>query len=144
MRLEDIQKLWDADSIIDRSRLDEESAGIPLLHSKYYKIYVAEKNILTRMLESIKILSLEKREHYTQGASKESLEKGWKLPPRGAVLKTEADFYLDADTDLIGEKIEIAEQNEKVEFLKSVLKMISDRQWHCRVAIDFMKFKHGG
>jgi hypothetical protein len=43
MKLEEIESLWEQDSKIDRTDLDNESLKIPMLHSKYYKIYLREK-----------------------------------------------------------------------------------------------------
>jgi hypothetical protein len=39
MNLEDIQKMWDRDSEIDRDDLANESLKTPQLHAKYYEIY---------------------------------------------------------------------------------------------------------
>ena len=37
MNLDEIQLLWEQDSIIDQDNLHDESIKIPALHAKYYK-----------------------------------------------------------------------------------------------------------
>ena len=39
MNLDEIQLLWEQDSIIDQDNLHDESIKIPALHAKYYKLY---------------------------------------------------------------------------------------------------------
>ena len=37
--LDDLQKMWEKDSEIDRDNLHDESLNIPCLHAKYFDIY---------------------------------------------------------------------------------------------------------
>ena len=39
MNLDEIQEMWQRDSVIDPDNLHDESLKIPQLHSKYYTIY---------------------------------------------------------------------------------------------------------
>ena len=39
MNLEQIQEMWQKDSVIDPDNLHDESLKVPQLHSKYYTIY---------------------------------------------------------------------------------------------------------
>ena len=60
MILKDIQELWAEDSRIDRYKLTEESLKIPMLHSKYYEIYMIEKSLLNKETEKLKNFVLAK------------------------------------------------------------------------------------
>lgn len=144
MKLEDIQAEWDIDSQIDRTQLGNESIKIPSLQAKYYKWYVREALQLKAMEEQFNILKLEKWEFLTMGPTKESHEKGWRQPPQGDILKSEVTQYLDADKDMISEKLKIAKQKEKVNFLKHIIDSLNGRSWNIRAAIDFEKFRAGG
>lgn len=144
MKLEDIQTEWESDSVIDKTQLGNEAIAIPRLQSKYYKIYIREVLQLKAMEEQLNILFLEKREFLTQGHTPETHEKGWKLPPHGEIMKGEVQFYLDADRDLIAEKLRIAKQKEKVLFVKHIIDSLNGRSWNIRAAIDFLKFQSGG
>lgn len=144
MKLEDIQAEWDIDSQIDRTQLGNEAIKIPSLQSKYYKWYIREALQLKALEEQFNILKLEKWEFYWQGPTQEQINKGWKLPPKGEILKSEVNQYLDADQDLIAEKLRIAKQREKVKFLEHIIDGLKQRSWNLRSAIDFEKFRAGG
>lgn len=144
MTLEEVQSLWDVDSKIDRTDLGNEAIKIPSLQAKYYKIYVREVLQLRGMEEFFSQFKLDKWEFLTQGPTEETHSKGWKLPPHGMVLKADIERYMDADGDLISQKLKLARQKEKVNFLKHIIDGLNGRSWNIRAAIDFEKFRAGG
>ena len=143
MKLEQIFELWEVDSKIDIAELQFESLKIPQLHFKYYKIYIGEKSLLSKLRTNHSQLKLEKTEFLTQGPTEETDAKGWKLPPKGRVIKSEIEIYLQADKDLIDIALKIQLQEEKIELLKSILDTIKQRSFHIREAIEFLKFQNG-
>lgn len=142
MKLEEIHNLWEEDSQMDASRLDEEALNIPKLHSKYTKIYSKERMELLKLEAQHKPLKLDKREFYTQGPSKEQLDKGWSFPG-GKILKNEVDHYLDADSDIIKLELKISIQKEKLHLLDSIVKTINNRSFHIGNAIEWIKWTNG-
>ena len=60
-----------------------------------------------------------------------------------SVLKQDIDKFMESDDDLIMFKNKISYQKEKVNYLDQTLKMISNRQWLIREAIDWVKFTNG-
>jgi hypothetical protein len=50
---------------------------------------------------------------------------------------------MESDTDLIQKKDRVFVQEEKVLYLESIIKMISNRQYHIRDAITWRKFING-
>lgn len=142
MKLNDILNLWEIDAVIDRSALDVESGKIPQVHSKYYNILVSERLALRRLEADYKKLKLDKWEFYTQGSFKGD-ERGWKLPPSGNILKQDIPMYLDADDDIQKNKLQIDYQTEKVEALISIMKQISEKQWHIKNMISWKVFMAG-
>lgn len=144
MKFEDIFEEWKKDSEIDRTELANESLRIPKLHHKYYMILVAEKSLLKKLEADMKQLKLLKYEFYSQGHTEETKALGWQLPARGMILKADIPMYLEADKDIIDLSLRIGMQQEKVEFLESVIKSFQTRGYIIKNAIDFMKFTMGG
>lgn len=143
MKLEDIQILWEVDCNIDRTELGEESLKIPQLHNKYYKIYSQERLLLKKYETDFKKLKLEKYEFLTQGPSKETEQRGWKIPARGMILKSDIPTYMDADQDIIDLTLKIGYQNEKIDFLESIIKSLINRGFNIKTALDHQKFING-
>ena len=143
MKLEDIQALWKEDAKIDRYKLTDESLAIPILHSKYYEIYMTEKRVLNRESENIKNYLLAKKYYYTGKMPKEELiKRNWH--PFGIHLSnSDIPIVIDADQDVIDSKLRIMEQTDKVEFLKSILQSINQRTYQIRAGIDMIKFEAG-
>lgn len=143
MKLESIFELWEKDSKIDKAVLDDEVLRISSLHKKYYQIYTNERLILRKYETDLKLLKLEKFEFYTQGPTKETMAKGWQLPPIGKVLKADAGTYVDADKDIIELTLKIGIQHEKIDLLESIIKSLQNRGFNIKTAVDFIKFQSG-
>jgi hypothetical protein len=143
MTIEELQAEWDKDTQIDRTELGQEAIKIPQLHSKYYKIYSTSRLQLRKWESEFKVLKLEKYEFYTMGPTEDTEEKGWKLPPRGAILKAEVNNYIDADPDIIKASLKIGLQQEKIQFLEDIIKSLVNRGFQIKSAIDWEKFKTG-
>lgn len=144
MKFEDIFEEWKKDSEIDRTELANESLRIPKLHHKYYMILVAEKSLLKKLEADMKQLKLSKYEFYSQGHTEETKALGWQLPARGLILKADIPMYMEADKDIVDLSLRIGMQQEKVEFVESIIKSFQTRGYIIKNAIDFMKFTMGG
>lgn len=143
MKVEDIFELWEKDSKIDRTELGDAALDIPKLHHKYYQILLAEKMQLRKFESELKKLKLDKYEFLTQGPNEETKEKGWRLPPKGMILKSDIPLYMDGDEDIINQSLKIGLQQEKVELLESIIRTIMNRSFIIRDAIDWAKFTMG-
>jgi hypothetical protein len=143
MKLEEIQSLWEKDSVIDRSELGEESLKIPQLHSKYYKIYSDERMSLRKLDYQYINLKIQKYSYYYGSMSEEELkERGWEPNPL-KILKSDIPMYIESDSDIIAIQAKIDMQKEKVEFVESVIKTFSTRGYQIKSAIDWAKFQVG-
>ena len=143
MKLEEIQSLWEKDSVIDRSELGEESLKIPQLHSKYYKIYSEERMSLRKLEYQYNHLKKLKSSYYNGSMSEEELnEHGWEPNPL-KILKSDIPMYIESDSDVITLQTKIDMQQEKVEFVESVIKSFTTRGYQIKSAIDWEKFKVG-
>lgn len=144
MTIDEILEIWQKDSVIDKTELGGEALNIPKLHHKYYQIFVKEKLILRKQESEMKKLKLDKYEFLTQGPNEETKDRGWKLPPRGMILKADIPMYMESDQDIINQSLKIGYQQEKVELLESIIKTIVNRNFVIRAAIDWQKFIMGG
>ena len=144
MKFEDILSEWEKDSFIDRSELAEESLKIPKLHHKYYSIYVSEKSVLRKYESDMKKLKLDKYEFFTQGPTDETKDRGWVMPARGMILKSDIPMYMEADKDIIDLSLKIGVQQEKVDFVESIIKGLQGRSYIIKTALEFVKFTMGG
>jgi hypothetical protein len=144
MKFEEIFDEWKKDSEIDQTDLGSESLKIPKLHHKYYMILVAEKATLRKLEYQYKQLKLAKYEFYSQGHTEETKKLGWQLPPRGIILKADIPLYLESDQDVVDLSLKIGMQQEKVDFLESIIKSFQTRGYLIKNSIDFMRFTMGG
>lgn len=144
MKLEQIFEMWGEDSKIDSNNLGDEALKIASLHHKYHEVYTNERMRLRSLEFNMKGLKLDKYEFYTQGATKETQEKGWVLPPIGRVLKSDVQQYLDADKDLINLALKIGMAHEKIDLLESIIKSLSNRGYQIKTALDWARFTSGG
>ena len=143
MKFEEIQYQWTIDCEMDETELSKESIKIPQLHNKYL-IYFHDERIRLRTMkfENSKLLKL-KREYYSGRMSAEEMEAlDWE-PFQYKLLKADVQEYIDADDDIIEGKKKISLQEEKVEYLESVVKSLSTRGYLIKNAIDWKRFTEG-
>lgn len=143
MKLEDIFTEWEQDSRIDRSELGDEVLRIPRLHHKYFKIFTNERLILRKYEVELKQLKLAKHEFFTMGPTEETHARGWQLPPQGKVLRSDLNYYVEADNEVVNLTLKIGIQQEKLELLESIIKSLTNRGFNIKSAIDWEKFKVG-
>ena len=142
MKLDDILSLWQDDCKIDPTDLGNESLSTSQLHHKYLKMHSGENILLRKKKEDLKRLKLDKAEFYFQGPH-EQTPKHWKLPAIGRIIKSEIPTYVEADEDIIHATLDLALQQEKVDVLESIIKVITNRGWQISNAINWFKFQAG-
>ena len=143
MKLEDIQELWRKDSEIDYTELGTESIRIPLIHDKYLKIFIDERIRLKGVEFELSKIVRTKTEYYSGKMSQEELERrGWEQY-LGRLLKNEIANYIESDDDVIKLKQQLVILQEKITYLDSVIKMINNRGFQIKNALDWLKFSHG-
>lgn len=140
MKLDEIMEEMDKDSEIEKDRLDHESLKVPKLHSKWLKIYSAEKRIMNQLKTQLVQLSKEKEEYYGGKASAEVYrEKPFHLK----LLKGDIPKYIQSDPDIIRLTSAIDVQDEKVYVIQEYIKQINQRGYAIKAALDFMKWTSG-
>ena len=143
MKLEEIQELWNRDREIDITELATESIRIPQIHDKYLKIYVDEKIKLRKLQLNMAKISKMKSDYYSGRMSQEELDRLEWQPFLVKVLKGEVNSYVESDDDIIKLKETIALMEEKINYIDSVIRMINNRGFQIKSAIDWIKYKDG-
>jgi hypothetical protein len=143
MKLEEIYTMWTKDSEIDTTELSNESVKIPKLHNKYFMIYMEEGMRLRKMRAQYKQLKLLKEQYYKGELDIDELkEHGWKPQPL-KILRNDIPTYIEADNDIIDLSLKIGAQEEKVSYLEAIIKMINNRGFQLKTALDFERFRTG-
>jgi hypothetical protein len=136
-------KTIEADLKIDETRLDEESLRTPQLHNKYLMLLLRLRNRKDRLERDLKALQKDKWLYYTGKMSEEEHKRlGWE-PFELNVLRTDVDRIMDADKDILEVESKYRELCRVVDYIEDVVKVISNRQWSIRSAIDWQKFTNG-
>jgi hypothetical protein len=143
MNIQQIKAQAELDTAIDINHLDDESSKIPQLHNKYLCMLMDEKLILERYESELKVLRRDKWLYYSGKMSEEELkEKGWE-PFDLAILKNELDRFIESDSNVINLSNKVFLQKEKVNYIESVAKIISNKIWNIRSSIEWIKFTQG-
>tara|TARA_R100000734_G_C3279239_1_gene73268 strand:+ start:73 stop:504 length:432 start_codon:yes stop_codon:yes gene_type:complete len=141
MNLEQIQEMWQRDSVIDPDNLHDESLKVPQLHSKYYTIYNTISLLREKSRDSYKRVKLERYNYYTGKAPAEVYVENpfpYKVREKDAIQR-----YLDADDKLTTIDLKIRYYDVMLKFLEEVIKTISSRTYQIKNAIDWHKFQAG-
>jgi len=75
-------------------------------------------------------------------SEKELKDRNWETFEL-SLLKTDLDKFISSDTDIITLENKCTLQREKVYYLENSVKLISNKIWNIRAAIDWIKFTQG-
>jgi hypothetical protein len=143
MNIHDIRNEVEKDIKIDKTNLDYEATVIPQQHNKYLCMLTDEKLIYSKYISELNVLKRNKWLYYSGKISEEQLsELGWE-PFELAILRQDLDKFIDSDKDVIEMNLKITLQKEKIDYLESVIKAVSNKMWAVRAAIDWIKFTQG-
>jgi len=148
-KFEKIKEEWATDSHVDfefknknyTADLGKISMEIPFQHNKYLNHYTDLSQIKTSLEFGVRKLVREKREYY--GGEAEA--KVYAEKPFGSSIKTadKMKVYLESDEDIINQEAKIKYIDQMLYFLDHVLKMVSQRNFHVKNAIEWEKFING-
>ena len=140
MDLEQLQLEADKDLKINDTELDLESLKTPQLHNKYMKHYTKFKLLLTRTEDELRTMKRNKWEYYT-GKADPSVYQA--KPFDLKIMRTDIDKYLEADEDLQKLSQKIAYLITVVDFLDKTLRVIVNRTYTIKNAIEWRRFTSG-
>jgi hypothetical protein len=143
MNFNELKQQVQEDLKIDSTELAIESVNTPQIHNKYLLFLKKHKEALAEDERTLRVMKKYKWLYYTGKLSKEELDQFKWEPFDLNILKTDVDKFIDADDDVIKLERQITEKKELVSYLDGVVKIVANRQWNIRSAIEWIKFSHG-
>ena len=140
MDLEQLQELADKDLKINDTELDLESLKTPQLHNKYMKHLTKFKLLLTRAEDDLRTIKRDKWEYYTGKSSPQVYQQ---KPFNLKILKQDVQQYIDADEDIQKATQKVRYLETVVDFLDKTIRVITNRTFTIKNAIDWRKFTSG-
>ena len=141
MNLESIQEMWKKDSVIDGDLYCEESTKIPQLHMKYMEFHNTFSLMKKEKELDMKRLIKEKWLYY-KGKAPSSVYKEMPFDFK-LTTKEEINMFIESDYDIMKLQYRIDYIEQTLLYLDSVLRMINNRNFQIKNAIDWEKFKNG-
>ena len=141
MNLENIQEMWQRDSVIDPDNLHDESLKIPQLHAKYYTLYNTITLLREKARDTFNKVKLERYNYYTGKAPQEVYEEEpfpYKVRDKEALQR-----HLDADEKLSKIELKIRYYDIMLKFLEEIIRTISNRTYQIKNSIEWHRFQAG-
>jgi hypothetical protein len=133
--------MWERDSKIDPDNLHTESLNIPILHAKYFDLYNNIILLKKKAEQQRRNIRHERYEYYTGKADPDVyLENPF---PKKIRDKETLQKYLDADKSLSNICLKIDYYETMLNYIESILKMIQNRTYQIKNAIEVIKFQAG-
>ena len=141
MNLDEINEMWEKDSVIDPDNLHEESLKIPQLHSKYYTIYNTITLLREKAKETHNKVRLDRYNYYTGKASAEVYAEEpfpYKIRDKDALQR-----HMDADERLNKVELKVKYYDVMLKFLEEIIRCVSNRTYQIKNSIEWSKFVSG-
>ena len=139
--LETLQEMWEKDSKIDPDNLHTESLNIPALHAKYFDLYNTLFLMRKKAEQQRKNIRHERYEYFSGKSDPEVYAEN---PfPKKIRDKDTMTKYLDADEKLSTSNLKIDYYDTMLTYIESILKVIQNRTYQIKNAIEFMRFQSG-
>ena len=141
MNLEQLQEMWKTDSKLDDDLHDNDSLAIPQLHMKYMEFHNTYSLMKREREREMKKMIKDKWLYY-KGKAPSSVYKEMPFDLK-LTTKEEITMFIDADEDIGKLQFKIDYIEQVLFFLDSVLRMINNRTYHIKNAIEWKKFNAG-
>jgi hypothetical protein len=139
--LDMIQKMWEEDCKIDSNNLHTESLNIASLHAKYFDMY---NNIILLKKKAEQQRKNIRHDRYEYYAGKADPDVYIENPfPKKIRDKETLQKYLDADEKLSQVCLKVEYYDVMLNYIESILKMIQNRTFQIKNAIEFVRFTAG-
>lgn len=149
MTLDELNSEWIMDSNIDPSDLGNESLKTPRLHQKWSWYLLEEKKQLYSLVHKLEQRSIVWEmwllKTMTESERQDYNTNGFALPPFSdkRILKPDVEKNLNTIDEIAKMKIRIGVQNDKIDFIKSILAMVSNRSFQIKDAISWFQYTSG-
>lgn len=145
MKFGAIKDEWKKDQEIDPTNVGNAALETVKITTKYLDILSKEKFRLKKMKEDHRQLEHDTREYFMKRDTKEVRERLGKTEGfAGKILKSEVRDFVDVENSVVDSRLLISAQEEKIDYLNSIIKLLNERNWAIKHYIDWQKFKNGG
>lgn len=143
MKLDELETEWSQDSAMTKTKLDEQALNTPSLHAKWLKVLINEKKLL-RKLQAIepRLAHVIERCLYKTATTEELEEFGLEISSV-RYIKEDVKRGVTSHKKMIMLQQNICNQSDKVDYIESILKLITNRGFLIKSAIDYQKFEAG-
>lgn len=143
--IETIKSEWKQDCVISETKILEDVARTPLLHSKYVNILADVRLAHKRIDNQLTRLKRAKIKYYKGEMTKEDLmARGWHQYQGIKVLKSDMDKTLSMEDDIIELETNVHYLEVAVKLLESIIKEISNRSYLLKLYVEHNKMLNGG
>jgi len=140
MKIEDIKVMLEKDKSVDHTQLDTESLKIPEQAVKYQQMAHDEAVTLRYLEREYNVMKYKRWMYYMGKADDEVYEKE---PFDHKVLKSDVNIFLDSDKQLNELQDKISTQNEKLKLVVEAGKVMQNKSFNIKNALDHQKFMGG-
>ena len=141
MNLEQLQTMWKTDSKLDDDLHDNDSLAIPQLHMKYMEFHNTFSLMKREREREMKKMIKDKWLYY-KGKAPSSVYKEMPFDLK-LTTKEEISMFIEADEDIGKLQFKIDYIDQVLFFLDGVLRMINNRTYHIKNAIEWKRFQSG-
>ena len=141
MNLENLQQMWKTDSVLDDDLHDNDSLAIPQLHMKYMEFHNTFSLMKRERELEMKRLLKEKWLYY-KGKAPAAVYKEMPFDLK-LTAKDEISMFIEADEEVQKVQYKIDYIEQVLFFLDGVLRMINNRTYHIKNAIEWKRFQSG-
>ena len=139
--LDKLQEMWEKDSKINPDELHTESLNIPSLHAKYFELYNTIFLLRKKAEQQRKNIRHERYEYFSGKSDPDVyIENPF---PKKIRDKDTMTKYLDADEKLSTSNLKIDYYDTMLVYIESILKVIQNRTFQTKNAIEYMRFQSG-
>ena len=139
--LDKLQEMWEKDSKINPDELHTESLNIPSLHAKYFELYITIFLLRKKAEQQRKNIRHERYEYFSGKSDPDVyIENPF---PKKIRDKDTMTKYLDADEKLSTSNLKIDYYDTMLVYIESILKVIQNRTFQIKNAIEYMRFQSG-
>lgn len=138
MNLEELEKMWEKDSVLDDTLLDEEALKIPQLHSKYLTMYNHFKLLMAKARQEHKTMEHKKWLYYSGKEVPEDVE-----PMNYKIIRADIPRWMGIDEQMMKLDAKLDYYQVVLDFLAETLKQINNRNYVITNAIQWRRFTSG-
>jgi len=142
--LDELNKMWATDCKIDETDISGEARRIPIMHNKYFTLYVKAGLRVRKLKADLAALEKAKIEYYNGSMDPLELKRREWPPNPLRILKADIPRYVDSDPEIIQLSLAIDYHASIANYLEDIVKQINNRNFLLSNIINWEKFRSGG